>query len=118
MYEEFTTDTLRITSPLHGTPAAYDIESGQLVRELSQDAYLTYVTQSGDDIVVQFVTADGYCYGQLLDGRQCGVLADLPYLCDVYDGELYFDYPTGNVRKSRIYGIEELISAAREGKYK
>ena len=82
------------------------------MRELNQDAYLTYVTQSGDDIVVQFVTADGYCYGQLLDG-QCGVLASLPYFCDVYDGELYFDYPTGNVRKSRIYGINELISMAR-----
>lgn len=113
MYEEFLTDSLRITSPLHGTPAAYDRESGRLVRELEKDAYLTYVTQTGDYIVTQYTTADGYFYGQLLNG-QCEVLAELPYLCDVYDGKLYFDYPTGHVRESRIYDIGELIGMARE----
>ena len=115
MYEEFFTDSLRITSPLHGTPAAYDRESGRLVRELEKDAYLTYVTQTGDYIVTQYTTADGYFYGQLLNG-QCEVLAELPYLCDVYDGKLYFDYPTGHVRESRIYDIGELIGMAREKK--
>ena len=65
MYEEFVTDTLRIESPLHGTPAAYDLKSGRLVRELEKDTYLTYVTQAGDYVVVQFVTADGCCYGQV-----------------------------------------------------
>ncbi len=115
LYEEFCTDNLRITSPLHGTPAAYDRESGRLVRELEKDAYLTYVTQTGDYIVTQYTTADGYFYGQLLNG-QCEVLAELPYLCDVYDGTLYFDYPTGHVRESRIYDIGELIGMARAKK--
>ena len=113
MYEEFVTDTLRIESPLHGTPAAYDLKSGRLVRELEKDTYLTYVTQAGDYVVVQFVTADGYCYGQLLDSR-CGVLAELPYLSDVVGDRLIFDYPTGDLRETRIYEIEELVEMARE----
>ena len=113
MYEEFVTDTLRIESPLHGTPAAYDLKSGRLVRELEKDTYLTYVTQAGDYVVVQFVTADGYCYGQLLDGR-CGVLAELPYLSDVVGDRLIFDYPTGDLREARIREIGELVEMARE----
>jgi len=112
LYEEFFTDTLRIESPLHGTPAAYDIESGRLVRELEKDAYLTYVTQVGGYIVTQYITAKGEFYGLLLNGK-CETLAYLPYLCDVIGGELIFDYPTGNLRKSRIYDIDELIGLAR-----
>lgn len=113
MYEEFFTDTLRIESPLHGTPAAYDLRSGRLVRELEKDTYLTYVTQAGEYVVAQFVTADGYCYGQLLNG-QCEVLAELPYLSDVLGERLIFDYSTGDLRESRIYEIEELTELAKE----
>ncbi len=108
MHEEFYTDSLRIESPLHGTPAAYDAKTGRKIRDLEEDAYLTYVTQVGDYIVAQYTTADSYYFGQLLNG-QCEVLADLPYLCDIVGDELYFDYPTGNIRKTQIYGIEELI---------
>lgn len=111
MYEEFVTDTLRIESPLHGTPAAYDLKSGRLVRELEKDTYLTYVTQSREYVIVQFVTADGYCYGQLMDSR-CGVLAELPYLSDVIGDTLIFDYPTGNLRETQIYEIGELCEMA------
>ena len=113
--ESFTVGNLRIESPLHGTPAAYDVKSGRLVRELEKDAYLTYVTQAGEYIVVQYVTADGYCYGQLLNDR-CELLADLPYLCDVIEERLIFDYPTGNMRESHIYDIGELISIAQKKK--
>lgn len=112
MYEEFVTDTLRIESPLHGTPAAYDLKSGRLVRELEKDTYLTYVTQAGEYVVVQFVTADGYCYGQLLDSR-CRVLAELPYLSDVIGNTLIFDYPTGNLREAQIHEIGELCEMAK-----
>lgn len=112
MYEEFHTDTLRIESPLHGTPAAYDLSSGRLIRELEKDTYLTYVTQSGPYVIVQFITSDGYCYGQLLDSR-CRVLAELPYLSDVVGDRLIFDYPTGDLRESRIYEIGELVEMAQ-----
>ncbi len=113
LYEEFVTDNLRIESPLHGTPKAYDLKSGKLVRELSEDAYLTYVTQSGEYIITQFVTGDGYCYGLLLNSR-CETIATLPYLSDVIGETLIFDYPTGNMRQTHIYNTRELISIAQK----
>lgn len=112
LYEEFTTDTLRIESPLHGTPSAYDRRTGRLVAKLSEDAYLTYVTQVGDNIVAQYVTADGFEYGELLD-PSCKVLAELPYLSDVVGEDLIYDYPTGTMRKTRILHIDELIQMAK-----
>lgn len=111
LLETFYTDSLRIESPLHGTPAAYDKDTGRLVRELEQDAYLTYVTQAGEYIVVQYVTAEGDCYGQLLNGK-CEVLAELPGLCDVIGERLIFDYPTGDLRETRIYKLEDLREVA------
>lgn len=115
MYEEFFTDTLRIESPLHGTPTAYDRSSGRLIRELEKDTYLTYVTPSGPYLVAQFITTDGYGYGQLLNHR-CEVLAELPYLSDVLGDRLIFDYPTGDLRESRIYEVEELVDLAQNRK--
>lgn len=113
LYEEFNTEKLRIESPLHGTPMAYDRKTGRFIRELDRDAYLTYVTQAGDYVVVQYITADGYCYGQLLN-EQGEVLAELPYLCDVTGETLIFDYPTGDIRESCIYDVEEMIVMAEE----
>lgn len=113
LYEEFETDTLRIESPLHGTPTAYDRKSGRKVAELDQDAYLTYVTQVGEFLVVQYVTADGQYYGRLLDGK-CRVLATLPNLCDVVGNTLLFDYPTGDVRQTTLYDLSALLQMAKE----
>ena len=111
MYEEFSVNGLRIESPLHGQPTAYDEATGREVGVLSEEDYLTYVTPVGDNFVAQFVTADGYCYGLLFNG-ECQVLAELPYLCDVINNVLIFDYPTGDLRQSRIYDTEELLAAA------
>ena len=111
--EEFYTDSLRIESPLHGLPAMYDKKSGKLICELNQEGYLTYVTQVKDYIVAQYVTVDDYYYGVLLNNK-CETLAKLPYLSDVVDDELYFDYPTGDVRKTRIYNIKKLIEMAND----
>lgn len=112
LYEEFFTDQLRIASPLHGTPIVYDRVTGKQICELKEDAYLTYITQAGDFIIAQYVTADGIYYGQLLNGA-CEVIADLPYLCDIIGEELFFNYPTGNIRSTRIYNREELVSMAQ-----
>lgn len=111
LYEEFYTDELRITSPLHGTPVAYDIETGEMVSELEDEAYLTYVTQVGEYIITQYVTADSKYYGYLLNSK-CEILAYLPNICDIMGETLYFDYPTGNIRTSHMYSIDELISEA------
>lgn len=112
MYEEFFTDKLRITSSLHGRPAAYDRESGALVRELEEDAYLTYVTQVGEYIVTQYVSTQAQedRYGLLLNA-DCETLARLPGLCDILeDNTLVFDDDRGNLRQCRIYSTQELTA--------
>lgn len=111
LYEEFLTDKYRITSPLHEAPAAYDRESGELVKTLEQDAYLTYVTQAGEYILTEYVSSQGERFGLLLD-ENCETLARLPNLCDIVDGTLVFDYPTGNLRQCRIYSLQELLALA------
>ena len=108
LYEEFETEQYRITNPLHGTPEIYALHSGKLLCQLQEDAYLTYATQIGNQLVIQYVTADGYYYGQLLN-NQCEVIAQLPYLCDVIDEKLIFDYPAGNIRMSPIYDLTQLV---------
>lgn len=111
--EEFYTDHLHIMAPLHGIPSAYNLETGKLIAELDKEAFLTYATQAGKYVVAQFITAEGDYYGQILN-EKCEVLAELPWLCDVVGERLIFDYPTGNMRESRIYDIGELVSIARE----
>lgn len=113
LYEEFFTDTLKITSPLHGTPAAYDRQSGELICELEPDAYLTYVTQVGEHIVTEYISVHGDRYALLLDAK-CQTLARMPELCDVLpDGTLLFDDMSGNLRQGRIHSLAELMALAR-----
>lgn len=110
--EEFLTDRFRITAPLHGTPVAYDRETGELIRELEDEDHMTYATQVGDGLVTEYITAQGRRYGLLLD-ENCETLADLPGLCDVLaDGTLVFDDTRGNLRQSRIDSIQELLALA------
>lgn len=114
--QEFLTDRLRITAPLHSAATAYDRETGELVRELERDDYLTYATQVGEYVVTEYITSQGERYGLLLDG-ECETLARLPGLCDILpDGTLLFDDLRGNLRKSPVYSLEELmaLAAARE----
>lgn len=115
LFEEFFTDRLRIESPLHGTPAAYDRQSGELVSTLDADAYLTYVTQVKEGVVCEYVSSKGERYGLLMD-ENCVVLARFPNLCDIVDGTLVFDYSSGNLRQSRIYSTQELIALAKQNK--
>jgi hypothetical protein len=114
LYEEFYTDSYRIVSPLHGTPEAFDLKSGNSIRMLEKDAYLTYVTQHGDYIVTEYISAvDGSRYGLLLDGATLETLAYLPNLCDVINGRLIFDIKPGSLRETRIHTIDELITIAK-----
>ncbi len=109
LYEEFYTDRYRIQSPLHGTPQAYDLKTGRQVALLEEDSYLTYVTQVGDYILTEYISTSGGRYGLLLDG-DLQTLARLPGLCDNMDGMLFFDYGTGDIRKSPIYPLQELVA--------
>lgn len=109
LYEEFYTDTYRITSSLHDAPQVYDIETDRLVAVLEEDDYLTYVTQMGEYIVTEYISTTGERYGLLLD-EKLRKLAYLPGLCDVADENFIFDYESGNLRQCRLYSLQELIA--------
>lgn len=114
MYQEYVTDHLRIEAPLHGTAMAYDRETGELVAELEPDAYLAYVTQIGEYVITEYITAEGERYGLLINDR-CEALARLPDLCDIMeDGRLIFDDTLGNLRQSRVYSLQELTALAKQ----
>lgn len=105
--EEFIIDRFRIESPLHGTPVVYDKKTGKEIARLEEDAYLTDVVKAGDYLAARYTEVNGGCFGELLNS-EFEVAARLPYLSDVIDENLIFDYPTGSIRESRIYDIEEL----------
>ncbi len=109
LYEEFYTDRYRIASTLHGAPEVYDKKSGRKVGTLEEDAYLTYVTQAGEYVVTEYVSAEGGRYGLLLD-EHLGTLAYLPNLCDIQGDMLVFDYGSGNLRQCRLYSLPELMA--------
>lgn len=112
--EEFETEDYLIRSPVHGAPIVYRKADGKAIGTLEEEAYLTYVTQTGDRIVAEYITSELERYGRLLDA-DCKTLADLPNLCDILpDGTLIFDDMRGNLRESRIWSIEELMDRAEQ----
>lgn len=108
LYEEFDTDKYRIESRLHDTPKAYDKKSGRLAAELEKESYLTYVTQAGDYILTEYISAAGERYGLLLD-EKLQTLAYLPGLCDITEEGLVFDYHSGELRTCPLYSLGELV---------
>lgn len=112
LVENFETDRWNIRAPLHETAEVFDKESGEKLAELEPDSSLTYVTQVGEYVMTEYISAKQERYGLLLnaDGE---ILARLPELCDVLpDGTLLFDDQKGNIRQSRIYSRQELIDLA------
>ncbi len=109
LYEEFYVDGYRIESELHSAPEVYDIKTNKLITTLEKDAYLTYVTEMKNYIITEYISAAGERYGILLN-KKFEKLAYLPKLCDVVDGQLVFDYESGNLRQCRLYSIQELIN--------
>lgn len=109
LYEEFYTDRYRIASSLHGAPEVYDIKSGRLLATLEKDSYLTYVTEVGEYLVTEYISAAGERYGILLNS-ELEALAYLPKLCDIVGDTLVFDDQSGNLRQCRIYSLQELVA--------
>ena len=109
--EEFETDTLRVESPLHGTPTVYDKQTGEIVGELEEDAYLTYITEVDDYIIAQYMTTDNQYYGYLMN-QNCEKLAYLPDVCDVLSDGILFDYHSGYIRKTPIFDLKTLLEIA------
>lgn len=112
LYEEFLTSKYRFTSELGKVAEVYNLKNGKKVMSLPQEAYLTYVTETGDYIVVQYVIMSengDRDKTAILMNQQLETVAVLPDLCDVYNDTLYFDYMSGHIKKSRIYSVDELV---------
>lgn len=112
LYEEFYTEKYRIASGLHTAPEVYDLASGKQVGTLEEKSYLTYVTQVGEYIMTEYISAEGERYGILLDDS-LQKLAYLPNLCDATENQLVFDYGSGNLRQCRLYSLPELITLGK-----
>lgn len=109
LQEEFCTSKYRIVSSLHQSPQVYDKKTDKFIGELESEDYLTYVTESGDYLITEYINTSGERYGLLLNDKLEKV-ACLPGLCDVIGNELVFDYPSGNLRHCRLYSFQELIA--------
>lgn len=108
--QEYRTDRYIIDVPLHGTPVVRDAESGEQIKTLESEDFLTYAVQVGGGIMTEYFNTSGERYGILLN-EQCEAIAYLPELYDVLpDGTLVFDDMRGVLRQSRIYSTQELIS--------
>lgn len=109
--ETLETEHYRVESQIHHKPVVYDAKSGQQIAEIDEDAYLTYADEVNGMLVLRFITTDLVQYGCMFDanGR---IVARMPYLCDVYGDQLYFDYQDGAVRKTPAFSLEELLSQA------
>lgn len=108
LYQEFYTDDYKMTVSLHESPQVYDKKTGNLLRELEKEDYLTYVTQLGEYVVTEYISVAGERYGLLLNDK-LETLAYLPNLCDIAEDKLYFDdEKSGNLRWSRLYRLQEL----------
>ncbi|MCL2151871.1 MAG: WD40 repeat domain-containing serine/threonine protein kinase [Oscillospiraceae bacterium] len=112
------TETAVVISPISGTPAVYSLKNGKKIADLEKDAYLTYITEMGEMgdlgeyIVSQYISTDGEQYGVLLDSK-FQPIASLPWLCDVWNGQLVFANWQDGLRYSRVYNVEELVALAK-----
>lgn len=109
LYEEFLTDSYRVVSNLHSAPEVYERETGELVAILEEDAYLTYVSQVGVNILTEYISTSGERFGVLLN-HDLEKTAVLPGLCDFWEDMLIFEDKTGILRHSRLYSPQELMT--------
>ena len=110
--EEFETENYIIKAPLHGTPEVYSKADGEKIADLNSEDYLTYITESGNYIIAQYISTDGTFYGILMNSN-CESLAKIPYLCDIVDDMLVSDYPAGKIKLSPVYELDELKEQAK-----
>ena len=108
--EAFFTDNEIIIAPKHGTPVVYSLKDGSKINELEKDSYITYITELEDYVMSEYITVNGDHYGILLDKNTYKPLAYMAGLADIYNNQLIFDYNKGNLRKTDIYSINDLIS--------
>ncbi len=112
--EWFETKDYRIISPLHGNPEVYAKNSetpDEVLKTIDVPDYLTYVTEIGDQFLLEFLSTDGARYGLLCD-ENLDKIAYLPNLTDYKDGYFYFDEGKGNIKREKIYSLDAMLLMA------
>ena len=108
--KERVTDHWKILVPRQGTPEVYDLDSGTSLGSLKMEGTLTYATQAGSYVIVEYFTEGNGKFGGLLLDEDLQVIAELPWLTDVLpDGTVYFDDRRGRIRETHIYSLPELL---------
>ena len=109
--KERVTSHWKILVPLQGTPEVYSLDSGAFLGELDYlEGTLTYATQVGNHVVVEYFTKGSEKFGALLLDEELQVIAELPWLTDVFpDGTIYFDNRRGQIRETHVYSLPELL---------
>ena len=84
----------------------------KFISEFELNGYLTYITELNEYIIAQNTQANGGNGGYILN-KKWEKLAYLPYLCDISQDSLVFDYPDGSIRIIKIYSLDELLDIGR-----
>ncbi len=113
LYEEFETTKYRFESTLHEPVEVYDIESGNKIATLDEDAELVYVTEVGEYVIAEYFDMQSKRYGILLD-ENMETVAHFPNMSDFYNNQVVFDYGKGKLFASKIYTTSELLEIAKE----
>ena len=111
--EDFYTDQFHIHTTPRQPPQVFDRKTETYLGMLEEENDLTYVTQVGDYFIAEYISTRGERYGLLMNER-LEALARLPMLCDVVNGKLVFDYPTGDLRKCSVYSLDDLMTLGKE----
>lgn len=108
----FETTNYKIEAPLHGNPMVYDKNgenTNEIMKYIEVSDYLTYVTEIGEQILLEFYSTDGARYGLLCD-ENLEMIARLPNLTDYKDGYFYFNEGKGSIKREKLYSLDELLS--------
>lgn len=109
---QFETELYKIVAPLHGNPQVYWKETDTLFITIDVPDYLTYVTQIGEEILLEFCSSSSERYG-LLCNAQLEILGKIPNLHDYKDGYFYFDEGKGSIKREKMYTLTELLELGR-----
>lgn len=108
----FATANYLIYAPVHGNPEVYDPTGTELLMTIDVPDYLCYVTEIGEQILLEFLSTEGERYG-LLCNENLDKLVRLPNLCDYVDGYFYFDEGKGNIKREQLYSLEAMLQLAK-----
>ena len=76
------------------------------------DADVSFISRTGDNLLIGYRGLEDGSRFALLLNKNFETLAELPNLCDLLDGALFFDNGKGSIRKTPVYTLPELLDAA------